>query len=323
MKKIPIFEEKFTPTCVYRCNEEYEENEIFIKRDDLLPFSFGGNKVRKAQKFYFDIQKKMPDILVTYGSSSSNHCRIIANLAAALGISCQIISPKENNHETANSKIVRSLGASITYCAVSEVKETIDETMFKLSKTGRPYFIMGGGHGNLGTAGYVDAYQEILDYEKEAGIEFDYIFHASGTGATQAGLVAGRLLSGREGQKIVGISIARKQEPGGNVVLESVREYLAFLKEKGDLTQERQRKLQQRAQEELIFTDRYCLEGYGCYNESILNTIKEAEQKEGIAMDTTYVGKAFWGMREYLKEERIKGKKVLFIHTGGTPLYFQ
>jgi D-cysteine desulfhydrase len=43
---------------------------------------------------------------------------------------------------------------------------------------------------------------------------------------------------------------------------------------------------------------------------------------EGIPMDTTYVGKAFCGMQNYLREKKITGKNILFIHTGGTPLYF-
>ena len=32
--------------------------------------------------------------------------------------------------------------------------------------------------------------------------------------------------------------------------------------------------------------------------------------------------KAFWGMKEYLKEKQVKGKKVLFLHTGGGPLFY-
>lgn len=322
MKRIPVFEEKFTPTPIYRCNGEYGENEIFIKRDDLLPFSFGGNKVRKAQKFYQEIIEQQPDVLVTYGSSSSNHCRIIANMATALGISCEIISPIESSHETANSKIVKALGAKVRYCAVNEVKETIDKTLKELAQKGKPYFIMGGGHGNPGTEGYLDAYEEIVAYEKEKDVRFDYIFHASGTGATQAGLVVGQLLHQREEQKIVGISIARMAQPGGKVVLESVHEYLETMAYDESLGYEEKQKLTQKAEKKLCFTDRYRLEGYASFNKDVVETIKEVEIKEGIAMDTTYVGKAFWGMKQYLKEEKIKGKKILFIHTGGTPLYF-
>lgn len=31
---------------------------IYIKRDDLLPFSFGGNKVRIAEEFFADMRRK-------------------------------------------------------------------------------------------------------------------------------------------------------------------------------------------------------------------------------------------------------------------------
>lgn len=323
MKKIPVFENKFVPTPIYRCNGKYGENEIYIKRDDLLPFSFGGNKVRKAQKFYKEIMEQKPDVLVTYGSSSSNHCRIIANLAKALGISCEIISPEENKHETPNSKIVAKLGAKVRYCALNQVKETIDKTMEELAESGKPYFIMGGGHGNPGTDGYREAYEEIAAYEKEQKMRFDYIFHASGTGATQAGLLAGQLLNCHEGKKIVGISIARPAESGGNVVLESVTDYFEDMMCKDKITMDEKEEFVQKAKAALCFTDRYRLEGYGAYNEEVLETIREVEEQDGIAMDTTYVGKAFWGMRQYLKEEDIRGKKILFIHTGGTPLYFE
>lgn len=30
-------------------------NEIYVKRDDLLPFSIGGNKVRISEAFYADM----------------------------------------------------------------------------------------------------------------------------------------------------------------------------------------------------------------------------------------------------------------------------
>ncbi|MDI9487229.1 MAG: 1-aminocyclopropane-1-carboxylate deaminase, partial [Bacillota bacterium] len=36
---------------------QFLNNEIYIKREDLLPFSFGGNKARKAQLFFDEIIK--------------------------------------------------------------------------------------------------------------------------------------------------------------------------------------------------------------------------------------------------------------------------
>ena len=64
------------------------------------------------------------------------------------------------------------------------------------------------------------------------------------------------------------------------------------------------------------------LGGYGNYNKEVIQTIKEVLIQEGIPLDTTYTGKAFWGMREYIRKNNIADKNILFIHTGGTPLFF-
>lgn len=286
----------------FSCN-----NNIYMKRDDLLPFSFGGNKARKAEYFFEDILRKSCDVVVTYGSHSSNHCRIIANMAVRNGLKCIIISPAEDYHETSNSKMVNLFGARVIMVPLNEVAQTIDKTMEELKEKHNPYFIQGGGHGNLGTEAYVDAYKEILDFEKENNISFDYIFHASGTGTTQAGLVCGQILSKREGQKIIGISIARQNPRGKDVVIESVNSYLGDGKDYKDIVK---------------FTDDYICGGYGKYNQGVIDTIKELLINDGITLNTTYTGKAFWGMTEFIKEKNIQNKNILFINTGGTPLFF-
>ena len=110
------------------------------KREDLLPFSLGGNKARKAEKFMQEIIKNKNDVVVTYGSSSSNHCRVIANMASKLGIKCYIISPEENYYETNNSKIIEKLGAKIIKVSLNEVKNQISKIMNDLAETNNPYF---------------------------------------------------------------------------------------------------------------------------------------------------------------------------------------
>lgn len=51
-------------------------------------------------------------------------------------------------------------------------------------------------------------------------------------------------------------------------------------------------------------------------------TISTQMKQNGMPLDPTYTGKAFYGMLSYLKKNYITGKKVLFVHTGGTPLFF-
>lgn len=306
-KTVPI---NIDATPIQKLNMRLNDNAVFMKRDDLIPFSFGGNKARKAKLFFEDLESQKSDCVVTYGSSSSNHCRIVANLAAAKGLKCIIISPVETSKTTFNSQMMEFFGAEIISCKVSEVKDTIGGELSRLTKEGyKPYFIEGGGHGNLGTKAYIEAYEEIRTFELENNIKFDYIFHTSGTGTTQAGLVCGKLIN-RDDKRIIGVSNARKNPYGGQVVLDSVNSYLKSLELEGV------------GSEAINFIDNYVLDGYGAYNNDVLEVIREVLIKDGIPLDTTYTGKGFLGMKEYIKENQITGKNILFIHTGGTPLFF-
>ena len=290
--------------------EEYKDNKIYIMRDDLIPFSFGGNKARKAINFFKEIEKYNYDYVITYGSASSNHCRIIANLCKLNNIKCTIISTEKEN-ETHNKIMCELFGVEFVYCNVEDVKKTIEKQIRKKEKENfKPYFIQGGGHGNLGTQSYIDAYKEILEYEKNNNIKFNYIFHASGTGTTQAGLVLGKIIN-NSNAKIVGISIARKLPRGRDVIIDSIKDYIKEKKFKIEVKEQ-----------DVEFVDDYILGGYGKFNKKILDEIKEMLCNNGIPMDTTYTGKAYWGMKEYIKKENIKKTKILFIHTGGTPIFF-
>ena len=295
-------------TPIHRINENCNDNHFYMKREDLIGFSFGGNKARKAEKFKKDILAKKVDAIVTYGSSESNHCRIIANMAKSLGLKCYIVSPEEKYEETFNAKMIEMFGAEVIKVPLKKVGETIDELMRKLSEDYKPYFIPGGGHGNLGTDAYVDAFNEIREYEKDSDVYFDYIFFASGTGTTQAGLVCGQIINQDFNKKIVGISIARKKERGEKIILESIKEYLD--------------KDIDKYVEHLEFNDEYTLAGYNEHNDKVLNVIKEVLSNDGVALNSTYTGKAYYGMLEYVKKNNIISKNILFINTGGLPLFF-
>ena len=295
------------------CLDAAGNNSIYIKRDDLLPYSFGGNKARKAWNFFREIDSGQYDCVVTYGSGSSNHCRVIANMSAERCMDCYIISAESTAKRTFNTMLMEIFGAAIKVCPTTEVHHTIEATLEELRSNGRkPYFIPGGGHGNIGTQAYVDCYREILKYEKTCQKNFDFIFHATGTGTTQAGLICGKLLEHSAAQ-IVGISIARKNPYGRNVVLNSVKDYLASVK--AQVTEEE-------IQRATIFEDFYVKDGYGKSDATVRQVIREMMKTHGIPMDSTYVGKAYAGMLAYIEENQISGKNILFIHTGGTPLFF-
>ena len=57
---------------------------LLVKRDDALPFAFGGNKVRKMQLVAADAINAGADTLITSGGIQSNHARVTAAAAAKL-----------------------------------------------------------------------------------------------------------------------------------------------------------------------------------------------------------------------------------------------
>ena len=300
-------------TPIHEISLEGIQNQIFMKREDLLAFSFGGNKVRIAKEFFDDMKKIGKDCMVGYGSARSNLSRALANFSSSRGVECYIVSPADMDGiriETANSKIGQVCKANFRYCMKENVAETVEAVLEECCMKGmKPYYIYGDkyGHGNeaVPVRAYVEVYKEIKRQENSLGIKFDYIFLATGTGMTQSGLIAGqREEDGCE--CIIGISVARQKEIDCKTIQKYIEAYENSLL----------------GMFEINILDNYLAGGYGLWNESIKKTIYMMMEKNGVPLDTTYTGKAFWGMLEYLKRENIKNKNVLFVHTGGIPLFF-
>ena len=158
---------------------------------------------------------------------------------------------------------------------------------------------------------YEAVYDEICCYENRHGVHFDYIFLASSTNATQSGLLAGSLRQGDD-RKIVGISVSRNAARGKEVITGNLREY----------AEKFHRTLPDDLEDHIHFTDSYMEGGYGAWSEPVADLIRQIYGREGISLDMTYTGRAFYGMVKYLEEHKIQGKQILFLHTGGTPLFF-
>lgn len=291
---------------------DYKENHLFIKREDLLPFSWGGNKFRIAEEIFSDFAAGKYDCIIGYGSSRSNLCRVISNIAYAKKIPCYIVSANdENTIKTMNEIIVNDCNAKIVYCTKDKVFDTVSNLLTTLKGKGlKPYYIYGNANGNgnekVLAKAYINVFDEILKQEKILNKKFDYLFLPAGTGMTYSGLVIGKIKN-NSAINLVGVSVARDS----NKCYEVLDNYLnAF-----GLVQYFDKKL-------IDFSDKYLCGGYGRYNDNISNVIKTSLMNYGMPLDPTYTGKAFYGMLSYLKENNIEGKNILFLHTGGTPLFF-
>jgi L-cysteate sulfo-lyase len=64
---------------------------LFVKRDDAIPFGFGGNKIRKLSLVGARAKADGADTLITAGGVQSNHARATAAVAAKLGMRAVLI----------------------------------------------------------------------------------------------------------------------------------------------------------------------------------------------------------------------------------------
>src|SRR5699024_5589233 len=289
-----------------------QENDIYIKRDDLTEPTLGGNKVRKLELFLKEAQEKHANYIVTYGAAQSNHCRLTVSMANKLGLKTLLILAKTDEiHYNGNFLIYDLYDTEIVWTETNEVPETIEKTLTNLKQKGyNPYFIQGGGHGNLGTHAYKLAFEEILHQEIKMNTSFSHIFHASGTGTTQAGLIAGNTIH-QSDKSIIGISVARNKQRGTEVIEESIQSYLESYAPKSINNSYK-----------LSFNTDYIGDGYAHIYPEIIDTIRNVIKASSIMLDPVYTGKAFYGMLDYINKNNIKGKQILFIHTGGIPLLF-
>ena len=94
-------------TGLYRLNYSIGNINIYMKRDDLLDFAFGGNKVRLFEYIGAMVKKKNADKIITFGSVYSNHIRVAAAVAAKLKVKCDLIvltTNKNNKISNGNGK---------------------------------------------------------------------------------------------------------------------------------------------------------------------------------------------------------------------------
>ena len=100
---------------------------LYIKRDDLLPFGGGGNKVRKADVLVSDALASGADTLITCGALQSNHARVTAAAGAACGLRViLILNGDKPDRPTGNLRLDQLFGAQIRIVPTRGIREHMD-----------------------------------------------------------------------------------------------------------------------------------------------------------------------------------------------------
>lgn len=321
LEQFPNLSMSILPTPIHKLeflSRKYSCN-IYCKRDDLTGFAFGGNKIRKLDYLLMDALNKKCDSIVTNGSNQSNWCRMTATAGAANMLDVHLVlAGKKPDKSTANLLLDELVGANIHHVDTDDdaLLESVSlELIEKLKRQGRhPYYMSVGGSNSIGALGYIEAFQEILEYSAKSGIEFSKIYLGSGSAGTQAGLVLGQLLSGWEGV-IQGINVSRSKSEQEEKVKIIVEDTLRLLNVRID---------QSIWSKMVVNHDNYLGEGYRKNTEGAGKAIELFARKEGIFLDEVYTGKAAAGLIGHLEKGLIPShENVLFIHTGGNVQLFE
>lgn len=300
---------KISPDLLLLDSCTIEGEQLKVVRDDIFPFIGGGSKARKAVAYEQTLKAGGYNAIVTCGGIQSNHNRAMALMCARNGWKCHLcIQGTEERFisEKGNALLARLSGAECELIKPEDTATAMDRAMEQLKAEGyKPYYVIGGGHNLPGGTCFVEAVEELKRQCDAEEWKPDYIFHASGTGSTQAGIAVGLDKVGWNDVKLVGISVARQQQRGREVIVE----FANMLAEHYGMSQD--------YEDKILFTADYLMGGYEQYTEEMKSYLEEVMAKTGLVFDTTYSGKGFWGMMQEIKRLGLQDKKILFWHTGG------
>jgi L-cysteate sulfo-lyase len=277
------------------------EDDLWVKRDDLVGLGGGGNKVRKLEWLAGTALAEGATTLVTSGAPQSNHARLTAAAGARLGLKVVLVLTGEPSASASgNLALDAILGASVIHVGdltLAQIDQAVQDVAERLRRSGAmPVVLPFGGSSVLGAQGYVEAARELLDQAPD----LDTVVVAVGSGGTMAGLV--HVLGA---DRVLGVDCGAVSDS-----VETVMGLVDGLSPGTGVPKLRVR-LDQVG------------EGYSELSAQVENAIVMAARTEGIVLDPVYTGRALAGLAAAVRDNDIRpGRRTVLLHTGGMPGLF-
>lgn len=340
IEQIPRENLGFFPTPLHRLDNLSEQLgvNLWMKRDDFTGRNqFGGNKTRKLEFLLGRARELGAEYVITYGATQSNHVMQTAWASKKCGMKpiaylAAMVKPDMNDMK--GNMLLDSIYEAELHVIEPEEGESFEETerrsfvmgaehAARLNASGKVcYDIPMGGANEYGTLGYVNCMIELADQLPE-DFNPEYLYHATGSGGTMAGIMAGKKLLGMDMEIHSMLTLP----------MEDTREYaksaaalagkaLALLKGNGAAAEAAEAAVTV-TEDDFIVDSSHAGPDYEVPSEEGSEAIRLLARSEGILVDPVYTGKAFAGMLADIRNGVIpKGSHVLFLHTGGTTALF-
>jgi D-cysteine desulfhydrase len=289
---------------------------LWLKRDDLIPTAFGGNKVRALDLVVGDAVSRGADALITGAGPLSNHVRAAAGIAGLAGLDCIAVywGAKPRRAE-GNYRLAVTLGAQVHFTDDPDrasVDREISRKAFEIdARGGRPYVVPRGGACPLAALAHVLATQETLAQCAALGVAPTRVVMAVGGSATLAGWLLGTALLGAP-WRIEAITVSRPAEEAAARAHALAEDAAALIGARPNLNA-----IDCRVHGAFIGP------GYGVPSPEGEEAIAAVARAEAIFLDPVYTGKAMGGYLNLLGGGAFADvDDVLFLHTGGAPALF-
>lgn len=298
--------------------------EIWLKREDLLPLAFGGNKLRNLEFLVGDALARGADCLVTSGRRWSNHCRLTAAAGARAGLEVHLaLSGPPPAAPGPNARVEELLGARV-HVAVTDARADREALVAAIVRDlradgRRPYEIGVGGSGPaggppVGAIGQVVAGLELLAQTTTLGWEPDVVIVPTATGGTHAGLVAA-IRTGGSACRVLGVAVSARADDARASVELLVRDLERMLGGAG-------RGDSGRRGPGIEIDGSQLGAGYGLPTPAAAEATELLARTEGVLVDPIYTAKALAGLVAGVRDGSVRGR-IVFWHAGGTPGLFE
>ena len=289
------------------CEALGARTELWVKREDLLPLAFGGNKLRNLEFLVGAALAEGADTLITSGRRWSNHARLTAAAGARAGLAVHlVVSGPRVEPPGPGIRLAESFGATVHQLATADRAEreakVAEVTANVTASGGRPYVIGVGGTGAIGAYGQLLAAQELIAQADENALGIDRVVLATATGGTQAGLLAGL----RPATRVTGIVVARSAAELRPVIARTATELGRRIDE-----------------DDIELDERFIGAGYGRPTSAAQDAADLLARTEAILVDPIYTAKALAGLVAGVRSGAWDSERIVFWHAGGLPGLFE
>ncbi len=300
---------------MHRLGQELGGIDLRFKRDDLISFGFGGNKIRGLELLLADAIAQDADTLVTGAGCQSNHVRATAAAAAHCGVACvAVFWGDPPSRSDGNYRMTRLLGAETLFTGNadrSSVDRAIDVHCERLVRQGRrPYPIPRGGACVLGALGHALAAWELHRQCGALGFWPEAVVLATGSGGTHAGWLVGTRLLGAP-WTVESFTVSRNVAAARDQIARLATEAAARLGLSWVFLPD-----------DAAVHGGFIGAGYGIPSPEGAAAIRLVARTEGVLLDPTYTGKAMAGLLAHRRCGLAPYRSLVFLHTGGEPAFF-